>query len=120
MATPVGNPALSKMIRPVMDHVAALAKALQIAQPIVGGIMIQVRSGQHNARGASGNQRQQVRPPRPPSMAIAPGPLDGIEPSPIRQTADQMSMRPTAALAPAAGTLKPYPMTEFFPVRRIQ
>jgi hypothetical protein len=49
---------------PVMDHVAALTKALEISQPIIGGIMIQVRSGQYNAGGASRNQRQQVRPAR--------------------------------------------------------
>jgi hypothetical protein len=29
-------------------------------------------------------------------------------------------MRPSVGLAPAAGPLKPYPITEFFPVRRIQ
>jgi hypothetical protein len=105
---------------PVMDHMAALTKALEIAQSVVGGIMIQVRRGQHNARSASRNQPQQVWPARQPATAIAPSLLDGIEPSPIRQTTDQMSMRPTAALAPAAGTFKPYPMTEFLPVRRIQ
>jgi hypothetical protein len=120
VATPVGNPALSAMIRRVVKHVAALAEALEITQPVVGGIMIEVRGGQYDPRGAPRNHRQQVRPARPPAMAIAPGLLDGIEPSSVRQTANQMRMRPAAALAPAAGALKPNPMAEFLPVRRIK
>ena len=32
-----------------MDHVAALTKTAQVAQPVVGRIMIEVRGGEHDA-----------------------------------------------------------------------
>jgi hypothetical protein len=31
----------------VVKHMAALAKGLQISQPVIGGIMVKVRSRQH-------------------------------------------------------------------------
>jgi hypothetical protein len=33
-----------------VDHVASLTKTAQVAQPIVGGIMIKMRGGKHDAR----------------------------------------------------------------------
>jgi hypothetical protein len=108
IATPMRDPALSTMIRRVVDRMAGLAEALKVAQPVISGIVVQVRGGQHNACGAPRNQRQQVRPARPPAARIAPGLLDGIEPTPIGHATDQMSIRPSAFLTLAAGTLKPY------------
>jgi hypothetical protein len=120
IATPVGHPALSAMIRPVVQNVATLAKALEIAQPVVGRIVIQMRGSQHDACAASRDQRQQIRPACLSPAAVAPRLLDGIEPPPIRETADQLGMRSATALTLATGTFKPHPMAEFFPVRRIK
>jgi hypothetical protein len=84
IATPVGHPALGAMIRRVVQDVATLTKALEVAQPVVGRIVIQVRSSQHDACATSGDQRQEIRPARPSPAAVAPGLSDGIKPSPIR------------------------------------
>src|SRR3954451_19940289 len=52
------------------------------------------------------------------TLAIAPGLTSGIEPASVRQNADDSAMRPPAALANAAGTLKPHILTELRPVDR--
>ena len=38
------------MVRPIVQHVAALTEGPQIFQPIVGGIAVQVRRCEHDAR----------------------------------------------------------------------
>jgi hypothetical protein len=38
------------MMRPVMDQMAALTKAAQVAQTVVGRIMVKVRGGKHDMR----------------------------------------------------------------------
>src|SRR3954454_22792166 len=54
------------------------------------------------------------------TVAIAPGLTSGIEPASVRQNADASAMRPPAALANAAGTLKPHVSTELRPIDRIE
>ena len=38
------------MVRPVVDNMAALAKALQVAEPVVAGIMVKMGGGEHDPR----------------------------------------------------------------------
>jgi hypothetical protein len=38
------------MMRAIVDQVAALTEAAQVAQPVVARIVIQVGSGEHDAR----------------------------------------------------------------------
>ena len=59
-------------------------------------------------------------PTHMPATAIAPSLLDGIEPSPILQTANQLGVRSTTGFAPALGTIEPHTPAEFFPVWRIE
>jgi hypothetical protein len=87
------------MIWTVVKHVAALAEAFEVPQPVVTRVMVKMRGGEHNARGAFGNHRQQIWPSRRPAAAIAPGPLRGIEPPPVGQAADQLRVRPATGLA---------------------
>jgi hypothetical protein len=61
IATPVGHPALSAMVRRVVDDMAALTKALEVAQPVVSRIVVQMRGSQHDACATSRDQRQQIR-----------------------------------------------------------
>jgi hypothetical protein len=49
-AEQVSDPPLCKMVRAIVDQVAALTQTAQVAQLVVRRIMIQVRGGQHNAR----------------------------------------------------------------------
>jgi hypothetical protein len=107
------------MIRPIMEQVAALAEALQVAQPVVAWVMIEMCRGEQDPRGSGRDHRQQIRPMRVPATTIAPGLLSGIEPSPIGQAADQSGMRSATGLTAATGTLEPHTSAEFFPVRRI-
>jgi hypothetical protein len=107
------------MIRSIMEQVAALAEALQVAQPVVARVMIEMCCGEQDPRGSGRNHRQQIRPMRMPAAAIAPGLLSGIEPTSIGQAADQSGMRPATGFTPPTGTLEPDASAEFFPVRRI-
>ncbi|HEY3621673.1 MAG TPA: hypothetical protein VGL12_04610, partial [Roseiarcus sp.] len=65
----------------VVKHVAALAQGLQISQPVIGGIMVKVRSRQRH----SGCAHSDVVPRKTqsPSASVAPGPLVLIEPSTV-------------------------------------
>jgi hypothetical protein len=52
IAQPVGDPALCQMMVAVMDHMAALAEAPQIAQPVVLRVVVEMRDGQGHPRRA--------------------------------------------------------------------
>ena len=58
----VGEPALGQVMRPVMQHVTALAETLQIGEPVVRGIVVQMRRGQHDAGQADMGGVDQVGP----------------------------------------------------------
>jgi hypothetical protein len=45
----VGDPSLRQVVRAIVDHMAALAQALQIAQPVVARVVIEVDGGQPHA-----------------------------------------------------------------------
>jgi hypothetical protein len=49
-AEEIGDSTPRQMMRTVVDQVAALTKAAQVAQPIVGRIMIKMRGGKHDMR----------------------------------------------------------------------
>jgi hypothetical protein len=74
----------SPVLFPIVKHVATLAKGLQIAQPVVGGIMIKVCSrqcypGRANRVVANSLSKAGQRP----SASIAPSPYVFIPPSTI-------------------------------------
>ena len=78
------EPAPPPVLVTVVKHMAALAKGLQISQPIIGGVMVKVRRRQHHPGRAncdvvatSGKAGQH------PSASIAPGPLVFVPPSTI-------------------------------------
>ena len=108
------------MMRAVVDQVAALTKAAQVAQPIVGRIMIQVRGGKHDMCCPHPNDLLQIRPTSDASPPVAPRLPHLIVPSPIRQAAHSGAMWPAAALAHAAGALETNPPAELAPMSRIQ
>src|SRR5512144_2301561 len=105
-AQQIGDSPPRQMMRAVVDQVTALTKTAQVAQPVVGRIMIEVRRGQHHMRCPHLRDLFQVRPAGDAAAAVAPGVLRRIEPPPIRQAAYGGSMRPAAALAHAARPLE--------------
>jgi hypothetical protein len=74
----------SPVLFPIVKHMATLAKGLQIAQPVICGIMIKVRSRQRypgRANRVVANSLSKAG--HCPSMSIAPSPYVFIPPSTI-------------------------------------
>jgi hypothetical protein len=94
------------MVRPIVDQMAPLAQALEIAQPVIARVMIEVRRRQDDAGSPHLRRLLEVGPPGWPATAIAPSASRGIEPTSIRQTANGDAMRPTAPLANAGSALE--------------
>ena len=108
------------MVRAVVEHVAALAKTAQVAQPVVGRIMIEVGGGEHDAGRPQPRYVFQVGPSGDATAPVPPGGLCRIEPPSVRQAAHDGTMWPAAALAPAAGTLEANAAAEVAPMCGIQ
>jgi hypothetical protein len=104
------------MIWAIVKQMVALAEALEVPQLVVARVMVNTLGGERNARGAFRDHRQQIWPSRPPSGAIASGPLHGIEPSPVGKAADQRCVRPAAGFAQGTSTLEPHTSAEFLSV----
>lgn len=56
-----------------MDHVAALTEAPEVAEPVVGRIVIQMRGGQHDAGCPDPDHLLEVSPARVAAPLVAPG-----------------------------------------------
>src|SRR5690242_12474289 len=95
------------MVRPIVDHVAALTEAFKIAQPAIARVMIEVGRCQDDAGSPHPGHFLQIGPPGRPPAPIAPGMTGGVEPPSVRQTADSDAMWPAASLANTGGALEP-------------
>ena len=107
------------MVRPVVDHVAALTQAAQVSQSVVSRIVIEVGRGQDDAGLPYPGCFLDIGPAGGTTAAIAPGLTSDIEPASVRQNADDLAMRPAAALADAAGTPEAHMPAELRPVDRV-
>ena len=107
-------------MRHVVQHVAALAQAAEVAQPVVRGVAVEMRGGEHDAGGTQPHGLDQIRPATGLALAIAPGARCLVEPAPVRQAAEPDQMRAPAGLAAAAGALEADPSAQLAPVRRIE
>ena len=114
---PIGNPPLRKMVRPVVQHVTALAERAQVTHPVVGGVAIEVGRREHDARGAHPGRLDQVGPAGGPAAAVPPSRGRRVEPAPVRQTTKPGQMRPAAPLAFAARPLETHLPTELAPMQ---
>ncbi len=89
------------MLDRVVNHVAALAERREIAQAVVGRIVIEMRAGNIHPRDP--NDRGEVRTgyadATPP--AAAPMPTIGIPPTSVTEMEDASPVRTPAMLAPA-------------------
>ena len=66
----------------VVKHMATLAQGLQISQPVIGGVMVKVGSGQHY-HGRANCDVAANSSGKAASACIAPGPFVFIPPSTI-------------------------------------
>ena len=76
-AQKVSDPPLRQMVRAIVDHVAALAQALQIAPPVVTRVVVEVRRSQDHAGVPDLRGFDEIGPARRPTAAIAPNALRG-------------------------------------------
>jgi hypothetical protein len=92
------------MVRSVVAQVAALTEATQVAQPVVGRIVVQVCGGEHHARRTQPRHLLEVGPAGGAAAPVAPCLPRRIKPPPVRQAAHGGPVRSAAALAyaPAA------------------
>ena len=90
------------VLRPVVDHVAALTPSREVGRRVVGGVVVPMGGGEHHPRrsddcehivDADGGVDD---PPRP----VAPGRGFRIPPSAVREAEHGLPMRAPAALAP--------------------
>jgi hypothetical protein len=107
-------------MRPIVQHVAALTKGPQILQPVVGGIAVQVRGCEHDARYPEPRCLHKVGPTGGASTTIPPGRRVFVEPAPVWQAADEGEVGAATALAPTACALEADVAAQRAPVRRIE
>src|SRR5258706_5126882 len=87
-AQQVGDTPPCQVVWAVMDQMAALAEALEVAQPIISRIVVKMGGGQHDTGLSYPYCLRDIRPVGRSAAVIAPGVLRGIEPATIRQTAN--------------------------------
>ena len=108
------------MVRPIVQHVAALTEGSQIFQPIVGGIAVQVRRCENDARHPELSCLHKVGPTGKTSTAIPPGRCLFVEPAPVRQAAKEGELGSATALASSSGALEADVAAQFAPVGGIE
>jgi hypothetical protein len=79
----IGDPPLRQMMRPIVDHVATLAQALEIAQAVIARVMIEMRCGQDDAGLPYLCRFHEIGPASRPAAAVAPGVTCGVEPATV-------------------------------------
>ena len=107
-------------MRHVVQHVAALAQAAEVAQPVVGRVAVKVRGGEHDAGGTQAGSLDQIRPATGLAPAITPSVRRLVEPTSVGQAAEPDQVRAPAGLAAAVGALESDMSAQLAPVRRIE
>lgn len=102
-----------------MQHVAALTESAGYAAGC-GGVMVEVRGGEHDVGVPQPGDLDQVGPARRPAAAVPSGAGVHVEPAPVGETSQPRQMRAAATLAPAAGPLETHADAELTPVRWIE
>ena len=112
---PIGDPTLCQMVRPVMQHMAALTERAQIVQSIVGRIAVHVCRRKHDAGHPKSSGLNQVGPSSHSSAPVPPRPRLVVIPTPVREAADAGEVWSTATLALSFSTLEPYAAAQLAP-----
>lgn len=100
-----------------MEQVTARAKGGQVPILVFGGIMVQVRGGQHDTGELQVLEVSARRKANGLSQVIFPGVrVTRIQPTAIRQCVDEMPVRAVAAFTAALGTIKANAMGDIGPV----
>ena len=119
VAYPVSDPSLNRMIRAVVQHVAALAHRAQITHAVVRRIVVQVRSREDDTGRSHPSRIDQVGPACSSPVCIAPGTANRIEPAAVRKAPDGCKVRALTVLAEASGAGEADMGADFWPIARI-
>ncbi len=87
-------------MRPVVQHVAALAKALQVAWMVVGRVVVEMGSREYDSGGAELVQHAGGGESAAPPAPVAPAPDVDIEPAAVGQAGHDSAMWPAVIGAP--------------------
>lgn len=99
-------------MRAIVEHVTALAQALEVAPPVIAGIVIKMCGGQDHSGLPLLYCLHEIRPTSVPAAAIAPTELRGVEPTAIGQAANPHAVRSTTSLTNTPGALEPDPSAD--------
>ena len=69
---------------PIVQHMTPLAEAFEVDQPIVRGIIIKMRGGEHNTSAAAVRCLQQIWPARGTTAMVAPVTYFIVKPAAVR------------------------------------
>ena len=117
---PVSDPALRQVVRPVVQHVAALTERTEVLQQVVGRVAIKMRRGEHDPGHPELGGFHKIWPPRRASLSVPPGRRLLVEPPPVRQATDEEEVWSPTALTPTSGALEANVAAQLTPVRRIE
>ena len=115
----IRQPLPAAVLLTIVDHVAALAEGLEVARPIVGRIVVEVRGCEHHTR------CQRIRA-QAPARAVAPGPCRRARlPQPRPTTARRPGASPAGHVAGRNPRIGPSPgrsgsPRQLSPVDRVQ
>ena len=80
----IGDPALPRVVTDVVQHMAPLAQASQIAEPVVGRVAIQVSRSKYDPGHPLLAQLDQIRPPGGAPTPATPSLTGFVKPPSIR------------------------------------
>lgn len=119
-AEKIGDPPLSQMMGPVMDHVAALTEASKVLEPVVGRIVVKMRRGENYPCAPYLDHLLEIRPVGVSPPPVAPGFAFRVIPASVWKEPHRGSVWAAAVLADPAGALEAHPTAELPPVRGVQ
>lgn len=114
-----GHPCAPPMLPTIMTKMAALTKRLQIAKPVVAGVMIEVGRRQHHPHLLEGCVITIIRPIDHLASVIPPKLTFRIEPAAIAEMMDDLAMGAPAILTATAGAIETHHCAQLVPVDRI-
>jgi hypothetical protein len=103
-----------------MHHVATLAEAPEVAETVIGRVVVEVSRGKDNPGHADLDGIDQVRPAGQATTPVTPRVRGWIKPPPVGQASDLGEMWAAAILTATAGAFESNTSTEFTPVGRIK
>ena len=95
------------MLWAIMDHVAPLAKGLEVPRRVVGRIVVEMRGRQHDTGAADGEAIPHDQAGQGPPAPVDPPAARLVPPSSVAEVLNVLAVRPVALLASAAGPLEP-------------